>query len=151
MQLLFNTIFNIFAYSAFFRFLNHILKLKTLDQPQSTGWVFWHIILHSYFATLCVSFSSKSKASNVFPKNILKSKAHDKSIQARKKIFCHLIVKTYLCNVLRKVLIKIESTWRREIKEQAPQLTLLFCGRTVKKHLRTAAFWLFRWFNVTWA
>ena len=47
-------------------------------------------------------------------------------------MFCHLIVKNYLCNVLCKSLIKIESMWRREIKEQAPQLTLLYCGRTVR-------------------
>ena len=84
---------------------------------------------------LCVSFSSKSKAT-VFPKHILKSKAHDKSIQVRKKLFCHVIVKNYLCNVLCKFLIKIESTWRREIKEQAPQLTLLYCGRTVRSSHR---------------
>ena len=35
---------------------------------------------------LCVSFSSKSKASNIFPKYILKSKARDKSIQAKEEI-----------------------------------------------------------------
>ena len=29
-------------------------------------------------------------------------------------------------------MIKTESTWRREIKEQTPQLTLLYCGRTVR-------------------
>ena len=34
----------------------------------------------------------------------------------------------YLCNVLCRFLIKIESTRRSEIKEQAPQLTLLYCG-----------------------
>ena len=73
--------------------------------------------LHSC-ATLCVSFSSKSKA-------------RDQSIQARNKLF--LIVKNYLCNVLSKLLIKIESTWRRETKEQTPQLTLLYCGRTVRR------------------
>ena len=50
---------------------------------------------------LYVSFSSKSKATNVFPK-YLKSKAHDQSIQQRKKMFCHLIVKNYLCLVLCK-------------------------------------------------
>ena len=41
---------------------------------------------------LCVSFSSKSKPINVFPKEILKSKARDQSIKARKKQFCHVIV-----------------------------------------------------------
>ena len=44
-------------------------------------------------ATLCVSFSSKSTAINVFPKRILKSKARDQSNQTRKKLFCHVIVK----------------------------------------------------------
>ena len=48
-------------------------------------------------------------------------------------MFCHLTVKNYLCNVLYKFLIKIESTWRRKIKEQAPQLTLLYCGRTFRR------------------
>ena len=43
-----------------------------------------------------------------------------------------MIVKNYLWNVLCKSLIKIESTRRCEIKEQAPQLALLYCGRTVR-------------------
>ena len=76
----------------------------------------WHNI--ALCATLCINFSSKSKATNVFPKHILKSKARDKLIQARKKLFCHVIVKNYLCNVLRKFLIKFESTWRREINKK---------------------------------
>ena len=59
---------------------------------------------------LCVSFSSKSKATNVLTKDILKSKARDKSVQARKKLFCHVIVKNCLCYVLCKFLIKFEST-----------------------------------------
>ena len=73
---------------------------------------------------------------NVFPKNILKSKARDQSIQARKKLFCHVIVKNYLCNVLCKFFIKIESTWRREIKKQTPQLTLPYRGRTIRSSHR---------------
>ena len=94
----------------------------------------WYYIVTC--ATLCVSFSSKSKAINVFPKHILKLKARDQSIQARKKLFCHVIVKNYLCNVSWKFLIKIESTWRRKIKEQAPQLSLLYRGRTVRSSHR---------------
>ena len=31
--------------------------------------------------------------------NIVKSKAYDQSIQARKKLFGHMIVKNYLCNM----------------------------------------------------
>ena len=109
--------------------------------------VFWHVILHYfscyYIATLCVSFLSKSEAINVFPKHILKSKARDQSIQARKKLFCHVIVKNYLGNVSRKFLIKIESTWRYEIKEQAPQLILLYRGRTVRGSHRRCSIKLF--------
>ena len=87
------------------------------------------------YATLCASFSSKSN-SNVFPKHILELKARDQSMQARKKLFCYVIVKNYLCNVFWKFLIKIESAWKREIKEEAPQLTLLYRGRAVRSSHR---------------
>ena len=99
-------------------------------------WAFdtWYYIV--ICATLCLSFSSKSKAANVFPKHILKSKARDQLIQARNNLFCHKIVKNYLCNVLCKFLIKIESIWRRKIKDQTPQLALLNCARTVKTRHR---------------
>ena len=85
---------------------------------------------------LCISFSSKSKATNIFPKNILKSKARDQSFQARKKLFCHVIVKKYLCKVSCKFLIKIERTWRHEIKKQTPLLILLHRCRTVRSSHR---------------
>ena len=87
----------------------------------------WYYIVTC--AILCVTFSSKSKAINVFPKQILKSKARDQSIQARKKLFFRVIVKNCLCNVSWKFLIKIQSTWRHEIEEQ---LTLRCRGRTVR-------------------
>ena len=58
----------------------------------------WYYIVTC--ATLCVSFSSKLKAINVFPKHILKSKARDQSNQARKKLICHVITKNHLSNVL---------------------------------------------------
>ena len=90
----------------------------------------WYYIVTC--AALYVSFPSKSKAINIFPKHIMKSKARDQSIQVTNKLFCLVIVNKYLCNVLWKFLVKIESTWRREIKEQAPQLTLLYRGRTAK-------------------
>ena len=85
-------------------------------------------------ATLCVNFSSKSKAINVCPKHVLKLKACDQSIQARKKLFCYVTIKNNLCNI--SFLIKNETTWRREIKEQAPQLTLLYRGRTARSSHR---------------
>ena len=93
------------------------------------------MVLH-ICATLCVSCSSKSKATNVFQKHILKSKARAQSVQAKKKLFCHVIVKNYLCNVLCKILIKTENTWWRETKEQTLQLTLLYCGRAVRSSHR---------------
>ena len=72
----------------------------------------------------------------MFFQNILKSKARDQSNQAMKKLFCHVILKNDLSNVSWKFLIKIESTTRRKIKEQAPQLTLLYRGRTVRSSHR---------------
>ena len=79
---------------------------------------------------LCVSFSSKSKAANVFPKHILKLKAHDQSIQARKKLFCCVTVKNYLCNILGKFLIKMEAHGGAKSKNR--HLTLSYCGSTVR-------------------
>ena len=85
----------------------------------------WYYIVTC--ATLCVSFSSKPEAIHVFPKHILKSKARDQSIEASKKLFYTVIVKNYLCNVSWRFLIKIESTWRCEIKEQALYCSWLYC------------------------
>ena len=75
----------------------------------------WYYIVIG--AMICVSFSSISKATNVFLKHILKLKACDQSIQATKKLFCHVILQNYLCNFLHKFLIKIESKRTRDIKE----------------------------------
>ena len=96
----------------------------------------WYYIVT--WSALCVTFSSKLKAINIFPKHILKSKARDRdqSNQVRKKLFCHVIVKNYLSNISRKFFIKIESTWRRKGKEQALQPTLLYRGRTVRSSHR---------------
>ena len=109
---------------------------KHLTNPKVEGKSFdtWYYIVTC--ATLCLSFSSKWKAINLFPNHILKSKGRDQSNQARKKLICHVKVKNYLSNVSWKFLIKIESTRRREIKEQPPQLALLYCGRTVRSSHR---------------
>ena len=94
----------------------------------------WYYIVTC--ATVCVSFLSKSEAFNVFSKHVLKSKARGQSIQTRKKLFCRVIIKNYFCKISWKFLIKIESTWRREIKEQALQLILLYRGRIIKSSQR---------------
>ena len=77
-------------------------------------------------AKLRVSFSSKLKATNVFPKHILKGKARDKLIRARKKLLYHVIVKTYLCNVLCKFLTNFEITWRNEWTNTPFDFTVLW-------------------------
>ena len=129
---IFNSVFLLTRHSSVFQIMSRNWSTAKCRRRKSSD--MWDYIVIS--ATLFVSFLSKSKATNVFSKHILKSKACDKSIQARKKLFCHVIIKNYLCNVLRKFLIKFESTWRREIKEQALQLTLLYCGRTVRSSHR---------------
>ena len=64
-----------------------------------------------------------------FSKTFWNSKhMHDQSIQSRQTLFCHVIVNSYLCNVLCKILI-IMRNQRAKIKEQTPQLTLLYQGR----------------------
>ena len=89
----------------------------------------WYYIVT--FATFCACFSSKSKAT-VFPKHILKSRERDQSLQARKKLYCRVIVTNSLCNVLCRFLINIELRGRCKIKEQTLHLTSLYCGRTVR-------------------
>ena len=71
-------------------------------------------------ATTCVSSPSKSKAT-VFQKHILKTKAHDPLIQAKKKLFCLLRVNNYLCNILCvKFLIEIEVHGGMKSKNRHP-------------------------------
>ena len=85
-------------------------------------------------ATLCVSFSSKPKPTNVFAKHIRKHVINQ--FKQRRNCFVtrskELFVQRFVC----KFLIKFESTSRREIKGQTLQLTLLYCGRTVRSSHR---------------
>ena len=66
----------------------------------------------------------------------MKSKAHDQLIQARKKLFCRVIVKNYLCNVLCKFLIQMEVRGGAKSKKRHPSWILLHCGRTVRNSHR---------------
>ena len=85
--------FDIFAFTTFFRFPSHILKLKTLDQSQSTT---EESLLTRDITVICATLSvcvfSKWKGINVFLKHILKLKARDQSIQAKKKLICRVIL-----------------------------------------------------------
>ena len=126
-------------YSSVFQIISWNWK-HLINRKMQAKKVFWHVVI---YATLCVCFSSKSKAANVFPKNILKSKHVINQFKQWRNCFCRVIavviVKNYLCNVLCKFSIKIESMWRRKIKEQTPLLTLPYCARTVRSSNR-------RWF-----
>ena len=112
----FNSIFLLTRHSSVFQFMSWYWSTAKCRRRKSTDTWYNTVIC----ATLCVNFLLKSKATNVFPKHILKSKAPDKSTQARRKMFCHVMVKNYLCNVLSKFLITFESTWRRKSKNKHP-------------------------------
>ena len=62
---------------------------------------------------------------NVFSKHILKSKAHDQSIQAKKKLFCHVILKKYLCNVSWNIWSKSKA--RGGVKSKNRHPSWLYC------------------------
>ena len=126
-------IFNAMILMQYFCLHNILLFSKSYSEIESTwptakcrgrkSFDTWYYIVNC--VTLCVNLSSKSKAINVFSEHIPKLKARDQSIQARKKLFCHVIIKNYLCNFSWKFLIKSESAWRRKIKKQAP--SWLYC------------------------
>ena len=108
---------NIGIFTAMFRFPNRTPEIEsTWPTVKYRGRKFFDTW---YYIATCATF------------HILESKARDQSNQAKKKLFSHVIVKNYLSNVSWKFLIKIESTWRCEIKEQAPQLASLCRGKTV--------------------
>ena len=78
-----NRDFDRYAFNAIFLLAPHSSVFQIIP---------WHMIFNTWYyivtcTMLCVSFSSKLKAINVFPKYFLKSKARDQSIQARKKLF----------------------------------------------------------------
>ena len=88
-------------------------------QTKSSG-----MILHCYLCNALCNFFIKI--------NILKLKARNSS---KKIVFSR--VKNYFCDIACKFLIKFQTMWRHEIKEQTPQLTLLYCCRIVRSsHLR---------------
>ena len=82
--------------------------------------VFSHVILHSSFCNNLCKFFFKIKNNECFCKTYSEIKARDQSIQARKKVFCHVIVRNYLC----------------KLKNRNLKLTLLYYGRTVRSSHR---------------
>ena len=83
---------------------------NTWSTAKCRGRTWYYIILHSYLCNaLRKFFLSKSEAINVFPKHIPKSNTRDQSIQARKKLFCHVILKNNLCNVCESFWSKLKA------------------------------------------
>ena len=89
--------------------------------------VFSYVILYYIVlcSTICVSFPSKSEATTVFPKHILKSKARDQSIQARKKVFCHVIVKNIYATFRVSFWPKSKARGGSKLKDRHP--SWLYC------------------------
>ena len=110
---------------SFFRFQNHVMKLKAHNKSKMQAKkVFWHVILHSYLCNVLCKLFIKIE-SNCFSKTYREMEGfYDQSKEARKKNVLHVTTKNYLGNILCKFLIKFESTWRCEIKEHTPLLTL---------------------------
>ena len=71
------------------------------------------------------SFHQNWKQLIFFPKHILKSIAHDQSIQTREGFFCCVIVNNYLCNVLCTFLIKMKAGGGAKLKKRHP--SWLYC------------------------
>ena len=94
--------------------------------------IFWHVILHSKCATLCVSFSSKSKVIKCFSKTYSEIKSTWSINSSKEELVLSRDSKELFVQRFMKVLIKIENMWRREIKEQAPEVTLQYCGKTIR-------------------
>ena len=88
------------------------------------------MILHSYLCNTLCKFFIKIKC-NCFCKTY--SVIESTWLINSNKLFRHAIVKNYLCKVLCRLLIKIESMWTEEIKKPIPTLSLLYCGRTVRR------------------
>ena len=85
-----------------------------------------NVILHSYLGNALCTFFIKIEGSWCFS-NKFWNQRHVTNQFTQRNCFV---------NASWKFLIKIESRWRREIKEQAPQLTLLYHGRTVRSSHR---------------
>ena len=80
---------------------------STWPTTKCKGRKYFDMWYYSYLCNTLRKYFIKIE-SNCFPKHILKSNGGEQSIQASKKLFCHVIVKNYLCSVSWKFLIKIE-------------------------------------------
>ena len=118
---------------SFFHFPNQVLKLKVHDQLQNAD---EESLLARHIKVICatfwVSFSLKSKGT-AFP--ILKLKACDQSKQPRKKLFCDMIIKYYLCNDLCKLLIKSKACGGTNSKN------IYHCQRRMQTNFPQNAIW----------
>ena len=92
---IFNTIFLLIRHSSVFQIIFWNWNTwSTVKCRLRNSFDTWYYI--GTCATFCASFSSKSKATNIFGKHILKLKARDQSNQAMKLLLCHVIIKNYM-------------------------------------------------------
>ena len=126
----FNSIFSLTRHSSVFKSYLEIERTwPTTKCRRRNSFDTWYYIV--ICATLCVSFSSKC-----FSKSYSEIESTWSINPSKEEIVWSHDSKEFFSNVLRKFLIKIEGTCKRENKEQTPQLTLLYCGRTVRSSNR---------------
>ena len=101
----------------------HLTKRKVRGKR-----VFWHVILHSYLCNALYKFFIKIK-SNCFSKTYSEIERTWPINSSKENIVLSRDSKELFVQRIAKV---SESTWIREIKEQAPQVTLMYRGRTIR-------------------
>ena len=101
----------------------HLTKRKVRGKR-----VFWHVILHSYLCNALYKFFIKIK-SNCFSKTYSEIERTWPINSSKENIVLSRDSKELFVQRIAKVL---ESTWIREIEEQAPQVTLMYRGRTIR-------------------
>ena len=94
--------------------------------------VFWHVTLHSYLCNSLCKFFIKIKL-KCFSKTYSRIES-TWSINASKEEIILLRDSKEL--FVQRFLKVFDQNWKREIKEEAPQLTLLYRGRAVRSSHR---------------
>ena len=89
-----------FVFTAFFRFLNHILNLKALDQPQSASEesLLTRDIKYLFVQCFVYAFHQNRKKLMLFQNKFWNRKYVINQFKQRKKLFCCVIVNNYFYN-----------------------------------------------------
>ena len=120
----------------FFRFPNHTMKLKTPSIKVQGKKVFWHVILHSYLCNALRKFFVKVESNWCFSKIYSEIKSTWPINSRKEEIVLSCDSKELFVHRFVKVFDQNQIHVGREIKEQAPQLTLLYRNRAVRSSHR---------------